>query len=197
LPNLVIKPKQELKTKSFADFNKWRRWLTRNNIKSNGIWLRLYKKDSGVKSITHNEALDEALCFGWIDGQGKKYDYESWLLKFTPRRAKSIWSKRNAERCEQLLILGRMNPAGLIEMNKAKEDGRWGAAYDSPGNMTFPEDFLKKLTKNKKASAFFESLNRANKYSIAWRLQTAKKSETREKRMVQILEMLSKGEKFH
>jgi uncharacterized protein YdeI (YjbR/CyaY-like superfamily) len=166
-------------------------------MKSDGIWLRLYKKDSGVKSITHSEALDEALCFGWIDGQGKKYDDVSWLLKFTSRRAKSVWSKRNAERCEQLIILGRMNAAGQVEMNKAKDDSRWETAYDSPGNMTFPEDFLNKLSKNKKALKFFESLNRTNKYSIAWRLQTANKTETREKRMDQILEMLSKEEKFH
>lgn len=191
------KPKQELKILSFTDFEKWRTWLTKNHVKSNGIWLKLYKKDSDVKSITHSEALDEALCFGWIDGQGKKYDEQSWLLKFTPRRAKSIWSKRNAEQCEQLIILGRMSPAGKMEINKAKEDGRWEAAYESPGNMTFPEDFLNKLNKNKKALAFFKSLSSANKYSIAWRLQTAKKPETREKRMVQILEMLSKEEKFH
>jgi uncharacterized protein YdeI (YjbR/CyaY-like superfamily) len=190
-------PKQEMKVISFTDFKKWRIWLTRNHNKSNSIWLRLYKKDSGVKSITHSEALDEALCFGWIDGQGKKFDEDSWLLKFTPRRAKSIWSKRNAERCEQLIILGRMSPAGKMEINKAKEDGRWESAYDSPGRMTFPEDFLNKLSRDKKALAFFESLNRTNKYSIAWRIQTAKKSETREKRMDQILEMLSKGEKFH
>ncbi len=175
----------------------WAAWLKKNYTASAGVWLRFYKKDSGAVSISHNEALDEALCYGWIDGQLQKYDEQSWLQKFTPRRAKSIWSKRNAERALQLIKLGRMKPAGLNEIEKAKTDGRWERAYDSPAKMTFPDDFLKKLSKNKKALNFFESLNKANKYAIAWRLQTAKKPETRQKRMVQILEMLSQGKKFH
>lgn len=159
--------------------------------------MRFYKKNSGKISITHNEALDEALCYGWIDGQLKKYDDQSWLQKFTPRRAKSIWSKKNAERAEELTKLGKMKPAGLQQINNAKADGRWQRAYTSPADMSFPDDFLKKLSKNKKVQNFFESLNRANKYAIAWRLQTAKNPETKNKRMKQILEMLSNGEKFH
>lgn len=128
---------------------------------------------------------------------GKKYDENSWLLKFTPRRNISIWSKRNVERVETLIKLGKMESAGLKEINEAKADGRWSKAYDSPSNMTFPEDFLKKLSRNKKSLNFFESLDRTNKYSIAWRLQTAKKPETQRKRMEEILGMLSRSEKFH
>ncbi len=175
----------------------WAAWLKKNHAASPGIWMRFYKKDAGAVSITHAEALDEALCYGWIDGQLQKYDEQSWLQKFTPRRAKSIWSKKNAERALQLIKLGRMKPAGLNEIEKAKADGRWERAYDSPAKMTFPDDFLKELSKDKKALNFFESLNKANKYAIAWRLQTAKKPETKEKRMRQILEMLSQGKKFH
>lgn len=159
--------------------------------------MRFYKKNSGIASVTHEEALDEALCFGWIDGQLNKFDDKSWLQKFTPRNDKSIWSKRNADRCEQLIKLGKMKPAGFEEIEAAKANGRWEKAYDSPANMKIPEDFMVKLSKNKKALKFFETLNRTSLYSIAWRLQTAKKPETREKRMTQIIEMLSKGEKFH
>jgi uncharacterized protein YdeI (YjbR/CyaY-like superfamily) len=175
----------------------WADWLKENHAVSSGVWLRFYKRNSGAPSITHNEALDEALCYGWIDGQLQKYDEKSWLQKFTPRRAKSIWSKRNTERALQLIRLGRMKPAGLKEIEIAKTDGRWERAYDSPAKMKIPEDFLKKLSKNKNALKFFETLNRANVYAIAWRLQTAKKPETKQKRMMQILAMLSKEEKFH
>jgi uncharacterized protein YdeI (YjbR/CyaY-like superfamily) len=141
--------------------------------------------------------LDEALCYGWIDGQLNKHDDISWLHKFIPRGAKSIWSKRNTDHTERLIMLGKMKPSGLHEIEKAKADGRWAKAYDSPAEMKASDDFITALSKNKKAKTFFESLNRANKYAIAWRLQTAKKPETREKRMKTILEMLAKGEKFH
>ncbi len=183
--------------KSFKSQKEFGEWLKKNHDKAEGIWLKFYKKDSGFPTITHEEALDEALCFGWIDGQLKKYDDISWLQKFTLRKSKSIWSKRNTERAEELIKLGQMKPAGFDEITKAKEDGRWQKAYDSPANMNIPDDFLKRLSKDKKAFKFFESLNKANKYAVAWRLQTAKKPETREKRMVQIIGMLSKGEKFH
>ena len=182
---------------SFSNIKEWNYWLVKNHLNTAGVWIRFFKKDSDIETITHDEALDEALCFGWIDGQLNKYDDKSWLQKFTPRRAKSIWSKKNAEHAEQLIKLGKMKPAGLSEINKAKEDGRWQKAYDSPANLKIPDDFLKKLSKEKKAYKFFETLNRANLYSISWQLQTAKKPETRKKRMTQIIEMLSKGEKFH
>jgi uncharacterized protein YdeI (YjbR/CyaY-like superfamily) len=150
-----------------------------------------------MATVTYAEALDEALCYGWIDGQLEKYDEKSWLRKFTPRRPKSVWSKRNIEHVNRLVDAGKMKPAGLKEMEAAKADGRWGRAYDSPSAMQVPQDFLAELSKHKKAQIFFETLNKANTYAIAWRLQTAKKPETREKRMKKFIQMLENGEKLH
>jgi uncharacterized protein YdeI (YjbR/CyaY-like superfamily) len=186
-----------VKIVSFASPVEFRRWLDRNHAASDGIWLRFFKKGSGRKSINHAEALDQALCFGWIDGQAKPGDERSWLQKFTPRRAKSGWSRLNTTHVDRLIKTGQMARAGLDAVAAAKADGRWQAAYDSPRNAAPPEDFLKALGKHKKAKAFFETLNRVNVYAIVYRLQTAKKPETREKRMKMILEMLKRGEKFH
>ncbi len=189
--------KGELPVLTFITPAEWRDWLEHERATSKGIWMRFYKKNSGVESLHYAEALDEALCYGWVDGQLKVYDEKSYLQKFTPRRERSIWSKRNIENVKRLKKDGRMKPSGLKEADAAKVDGRWDKAYDSPANMTIPEDFLSELSKDKKAVAFFETLNKVNKYAIAWRLQTAKKPETREKRMISILKMLSRGEKFH
>jgi uncharacterized protein YdeI (YjbR/CyaY-like superfamily) len=186
-----------LKTLRFKSALEFRSWLQRNHTDSGGIWLRIFKKDSAGKSITYAEALDQALCYGWIDGQKQAHDARSWLQKFTPRRGKSGWSKLNTQHVERLIKAGLMAPAGLKVVEAAKADGRWRAAYDSPRNATPPEDFLRALGKDKKAKAFFETLNRANVYSIVYRLQTAKKPETREKRIKMILTMLARGEKFH
>jgi uncharacterized protein YdeI (YjbR/CyaY-like superfamily) len=186
-----------ISTQSFKTPTEWRRWLTKHHAKPEGIWLRFFKKASGVKSITYAEALDEALCFGWIDGQLKNFDTTSWLQKFTPRRSKSIWSKRNREHVARLIKEKRMTAAGLKEVEMAKKDGRWEGAYDSPKNMQVPADFLRELKKDKNAYAFFQTLNKANTYAIAWRLQTAKKPETREKRMQALLQMLGQGKKLH
>ena len=182
---------------SFKTPKEWRRWLARHQAQTEGIWLRFFKKTSEVKSITYAEALDEALCFGWIDGQARKLDADSWLQRFTPRRTKSIWSKRNREHVARLIKEQRMTAAGLTQVEMAKEDGRWEAAYDSPKNMQVPADFLRELKKDKNAYAFFQTLNKANTYAIAWRLQTAKKPETREKRMQAMLHMLGQGRKLH
>jgi uncharacterized protein YdeI (YjbR/CyaY-like superfamily) len=171
-------------------------WLEKNRDNSNGLWLKIFKKDSGKKTINYAEALDVALCYGWIDGQKQAYDEQAWLQKFCPRKAKSILSKINIGHVERLINESRMKPAGLKAVEKAKEDGSWEKAYDSPGKMTIPEDFLKELNKNNKAEAFFMGLNKTNLFSIGFRLQTAKKQETREKRMKEIIEMLAKGEKF-
>ncbi|MCA0236217.1 MAG: YdeI/OmpD-associated family protein [Bacteroidetes bacterium] len=171
-------------------------WLSKNHEDSKGLWLKIFKKNSGEKTITYAEALDIALCYGWIDGQKQSLDEKAWLQKFCPRREKSIWSKINIGHVERLIKEGRMRPAGFKSIEKAKEDGSWEKAYDSPGKMTIPEDFLKELSKNKEAEAFFKGLNKANLFSIGFRLQTAKKQETREKRMKVIIEMLAKGEKF-
>lgn len=172
-------------------------WLAENHDNSNGIWLKIFKKDSGMETISYAEALDVALCYGWIDGQKKSHDEQAWLQKFCPRGAKSIWSKINTGHVERLINEGRMRPAGLKAVENAKANGSWERAYDSSSNIVISEDFLKELSKNKKAEAFFKSLNKTNLFSIAFRLQTAKKTETREKRMKQIIEMLEKGEKFH
>ncbi len=181
---------------SFADQQEWERWLSKNSRHAQGIWLRFYKKKSGIPSVTYEEALDGALCYGWIDGQLKAYDAKSWLRKFTPRRPRSPWSKRNIEHVRRLMKAGRMKTAGLKKAEAARVDGRWDKAYDPGSTMEMPSDFLERLARNRKAKAFFETLNRANTYAIGWRLQTAKRPETRERRMKEILAMLARGERF-
>jgi len=182
---------------SFVSQKQFESWMEENNSLTEGIWVRFYKKNSFVISMNYQEALDVALCYGWIDGQVKKHDELSYIQKFTPRRTKSMWSKRNKEHVMRLLKENRMKLPGLKEVENAKKDGRWERAYDSPGNMTVPEDFILKLSTNKKAFEFFESINKTNKYTIGWRLQTAPSQEIREKRMNEILLMMEKGEKFH
>jgi uncharacterized protein YdeI (YjbR/CyaY-like superfamily) len=188
---------KEMPVISFASLDEWRKWIAENHDKSNGVWLRFFKKDSGEKTVTYSEALEEALCYGWIDGQVNKFDDQSYIQRFTPRRPKSIWSKRNTEKAERLIREGKMKKAGMEQVELAKADGRWQQAYDSSTNMKLPEDFLQELSKNKKAKTFFEGLNKTNQYAIAWRLQTAKKPETREKRLKEILAMMREGKKFH
>lgn len=188
----------ETPIQSFESTKQWKEWLAMNYaISKNGIWLRIFKKDSNEATITYDEALDEALCFGWIDGQKKAYDEKSWLQKFTPRRSKSLWSKRNKTRVVQLIKEKRMQPSGLKEIETAKRDGRWDKAYDSPSQMEIPADFLSILKKDQQAYEFFKTLNKANTYAIAWRLETAKKPETREKRMQILLKMMKKRQKLH
>jgi uncharacterized protein YdeI (YjbR/CyaY-like superfamily) len=183
--------------KPFSSAARWHEWLAKNYAKSNGIWLRIYKKASGKKTVTYAEALDEALCYGWIDGQKNKYDTESFLQKFTPRRPKSIWSKRNRENIARLTKAKRMVAAGQKEVDAAKKDGRWDNAYDAASTMEIPEDFLQELKKNEQAYKFFKTLNRTNVYAIAWRLQTAKKPETRARRLQALLVMMRQGKKLH
>ncbi|RPI04957.1 MAG: bacteriocin-protection protein, YdeI/OmpD-associated family [Ignavibacteriae bacterium] len=182
---------------AFTSSEKWEQWLEKNHDKIQGIWLQFFKKDSGVLSLSYKDALDVALGYGWIDGQLKPCDDKSWLRKFTPRRARSLWSKRNIEHAMRLKRAGRMKPAGLKEVEAAKADGRWKKAYDSSATMELPEDFMERLSKSKKAMTFFKTLNRTNTYTIVWRLQTALNPETREKRMNAILTALEKGRKFH
>ena len=181
----------------FKTAERFETWLKKNHDSSNGLWLKIFKKDSREKTISYAEALDVALCYGWIDGQKQAHDELAWLQKFCLRSAKSIWSKINIGHVERLINEGRMRPAGLKAVEKAKANGSWERAYDSPSKMTIPEDFLKELSKNKKAEAIFMGLNKTNLFSIGFRLQTAKKQDTREKRMKKIIEMLAKGEKFH
>jgi uncharacterized protein YdeI (YjbR/CyaY-like superfamily) len=181
----------------FASQAKWADWLARQHDKSAGVWLKLAKKDSGIPSVTYDEALEIALCYGWIDGQKKSFDEKYFLQKFTPRRPKSIWSKINTGKAERLIASGQMKPAGLKAIEAAKADGRWEQAYTSQKTIFIPKDFEAALNKNKKAKAFFKSLNSANRYSFLFRIETAKKAETRANRIRQFMEMLEKGEKFH
>jgi uncharacterized protein YdeI (YjbR/CyaY-like superfamily) len=182
---------------AFSHSSAFRDWLLKNHDNATGIWLQIFKNISGIESISYAEALDQALCFGWIDGQKKPHDAECWLQKFTPRRARSGWSKKNTEHVERLIKSRQMTASGLKEVNAAKEDGRWNAAYDSFSNAAAPEDFLSALAKNKKAHTFFNTLNKTNLYAIVYRLQTAKKPETKIKRIEAIVAMLERGETFH
>jgi uncharacterized protein YdeI (YjbR/CyaY-like superfamily) len=187
--------KSKLPTLPFATKKKWTDWLAKHHDKSSGVWLKLAKKDSGISSVTYDEALEAALCYGWIDGQKKGFDDKYWLQKFTPRGRKSIWSKINTQKAERLIASGEMKPAGLKAIEAAKQDGRWDAAYASQKNISVPEDFQVALNKNKKAKAFFDTLKSAERYSFLFRIQTAKKAETRAKRILQFVEILERNEK--
>ena len=186
----------ELPTLPFESKNEFAEWLAKNHDKSAGAWLKLAKKDAEILSVTYKEAVNVALCYGWIDGQAKSFDDKYWLVKFTPRRSKSIWSQINTKRVEQLIASGEMKPSGLKAVEAAKQDGRWDAAYASQKNISVPADFQSALSKNEKAKAFFESLTGSKRYSFLFRIETAKKAETRIKRILQFVEMLKKGETF-
>jgi len=188
---------KKMDTLAFPTEKDFRKWLAKNHATSEGIWLRIYKKGSDVETVTYAEALDEALCFGWIDGQRKPMDEDSWLQKFTPRRPRSGWSRVNTEHVERLIKEKKMTAAGMKQVEAAKADGRWDAAYESFSRSTLPDEFMAALAKNKKAKVFFESLNKTNRYAISHRLQTAKREETRQKRIKDIVAMLARGEKFH
>ena len=186
-----------MKPKFFKTPVEFRTWLSKNHDKETEIWVGFWKKASGKVGMDYGQALDEALCFGWIDGLVNKYDEESYAQRFSPRRAKSNWSKVNVGHVERLIKEGKMTEAGLKVIEEAKKDGRWERAYASPANTVIPEDFLKELSKNKKAEEFFEGLNKTNRFYIAYQLQDAKKEETRVRRMKKILEMLERGERFY
>jgi uncharacterized protein YdeI (YjbR/CyaY-like superfamily) len=187
----------DIPTLSFASKKKWADWLARQYAKSPGVWLKLAKKNSGISSVTYDEALDIALCYGWIDGQKKGFDDKYWLQKFTPRGSKSIWSKINTEKAEKLIASGEMKPVGLKAIEAAKADGRWAGAYASQKNISIPEDFQAALDKNKKAKAFFTTLKSSERYSFLFRIHNAKKPETRKKRIQQFVDMLEKDLKIH
>ena len=187
----------ELPTLSFATPHAFSDWLADHHASSRGIWLRLAKKASGTASIMYAEAIDVALAWGWIDGQKQRGDEASWLQKFTPRGAKSVWSKINREKALALIEAGAMQPAGLAEVERAKKDGRGDAAYDPPSRATVPDDLQAALAKNARAAAFFRTLDAKNRYAVLWRVQTAKKVETRQKRIAGLVAMLARGEKVH
>lgn len=183
--------------KLFQSGQDWAAWLHKNHRKSAGLWLRIAKKDSVLQSISYKEALDAALCYGWIDGQKRPESDRAWLQKFLPRSAKSIWSKINREKALALSASGRMQPAGREAIENAKQSDRWEQAYDSPSAATIPDDFQRALDANPRAKAFFEALNRANRYAVLWRIQTVKKPETRARKIEQFIAMLERKEKLH
>jgi uncharacterized protein YdeI (YjbR/CyaY-like superfamily) len=188
------KPSPILGFKAKSDF---REWLDKNHDKSSGIYMRIARKDSGIKSITYAEALDVLLCYGWIDAIKLPENEKCWLQRVLPRRPKSIWSKINREKALAFMENGSMHAAGLAEIERAKADGRWESAYDSPSRATIDPEFQAELDRNPKAKAFFETLSRTNRYAVLWRIQTAKKPETRQARIRTYVAMLEKGEKFH
>lgn len=175
----------------------WAAWLDKNHASSSGVWLQLAKKGADVSSVSYDEAVEVALCFGWIDGQKQAHSDQFWLQKFTPRSDKSIWSKINRDKALALIEAKKMKPAGLEEIERAKLDGRWDAAYDSSSKATVPGDFQSALDGNPRAKAFFETLDSRSRYSVLFRIQTAKKAETRAKRISQFVLMLERHEKIH
>lgn len=180
----------------FADGDAWEAWLIANAA-SKGLWLKIAKKDSGIATVTYDQALDVALCHGWIDGQKRGFDGDYFLQRFTPRRPKGLWSKINIGKVERLIAEGRMRAGGQREVDAAKADGRWDAAYDGARNMETPPELAAALLKNKQARTFFETLDKTNRYAVCWRVQTAKKPETRAKRVETLVAMLARGEKIH
>jgi uncharacterized protein YdeI (YjbR/CyaY-like superfamily) len=188
---------KELPILPFETQQQWADWLEKNHAQSDGVWLLMHKKHTNTPSINYAQALEEALCYGWIDGMSKSIDAATFKQKFTPRRPKSIWSERNTQHIARLTAAGKMKPAGILEVEKAKADGRWEKAYAASKEATIPEDFMAALKKNKKAKAFFDTLNKQNLFAIYFRLQSAKKPETRAKRIAMFIEMFAKGEKFH
>jgi len=183
--------------RTFASKEEFRAWLAEHHAASDGIWVKIAKKGTGVPSVAVTETLDVALCFGWIDGQRKSFDETYFLQKYTPRRARSKWSKRNIGLVEKLIEAGEMRPAGFAEIERAKGDGRWDAAYDSPANMQVPPDLQAELDARPDAAAFFETLNSTNRYSILYRLHDAKRPETRARRLEQFVAMLERGETLY
>ena len=172
-------------------------WLAANHATAGGVWLKMARKATGVPSIDWPQAVDVALCYGWIDGQRGKLDDTYFIQRFTPRRARSRWSKTNRNNVERLIAAGRMQPAGLAEVERAKADGRWDAAYDAPSTATVPDDLQAALDANPPASDFFATLTSQNRYAILYRVQEAKRPETRAKRIAHFVEMLAEGRTLH
>ncbi|HKQ78927.1 MAG TPA: YdeI/OmpD-associated family protein [Blastocatellia bacterium] len=200
MPKEVKSPRNTLTDLPVLPFERpkdWAVWLDKNHATSSGVWLKLAKKASGIKSVTYDEALEVALCYGWIDGQKRSHDETSWLQKFTPRGPRSIWSKINTEKAQALIESGRMKPAGQKAVESARQDGRWDAAYSSQSKAAVPDDLQVELDRNAKAKAFFATLDSRNRYAILHRIHMAKKAETRAKRIENFIRMLEKKEKIY
>jgi uncharacterized protein YdeI (YjbR/CyaY-like superfamily) len=187
----------DLPTHSFQSQQDWDAWLEGHHADARGVWLKIAKKATGVASVSHAQALEVALCYGWIDGQRTRLDDAHFLQKFTPRRARSGWSRVNREKALALITEGRMRPAGLREVERAQADGRWDAAYDPQSAITVPEDLQHELDANPTAQTFFKTLDSRNRYAILYRIQTAKKAETRAARIQKFVAMLARGQKLY
>lgn len=181
----------------FQSLREWEDWLDAHHAQPQGVWLKLAKKGAPAPSVSYADALDAALCYGWIDAQKKSYDDTFWLQKFTPRRPRSVWSKVNTDKVMLLIESGKMTPAGQRKVDAAKQDGRWDAAYDPQSNLTIPDDFQAELDRNPQAKEFFDTLNKVNRYAIYHRIATAKKPETRQTRIDKFIAMLARGEKLY
>ena len=196
-----MKPQSKLSTTLpvhyFERRKDWASWLKENHESSPGVWLQLAKKGSGLPSVSYDEAIEIALCFGWIDGQKRAHSGQFWLQNFTRRSGKSVWSKINKNKALALIKTGKMEPAGLREVDRAKSDGRWDLAYDSASTATVPNDLQSALDGNTRAGNFFATLDRRNRYAILFRIQTARKAETRAKKIAQFVQMLARHEKVH
>ena len=193
----VAKNQSDDPIRLFATQAAWAEWLRKNHRKSSGLWLRLAKKGSGLQSVNYAQALEIALCYGWIDGQKRGESASAWLQRFLPRSAKSIWSRINRDKAVVLIASGRMKIAGLEAVEAAKKDGRWDAAYDSPKAATVPEDFQAALNASRGAREFFQALDGANRYAVLFRIQTVKKAETRTRKIREFVEMLERQERIH
>jgi uncharacterized protein YdeI (YjbR/CyaY-like superfamily) len=192
-----LNKRQDLPVISFADREDWERWLEEHHTSSDGLWLKIAKQGSDIASISYAEALEAALCYGWIDSQKAKFDAEHWLQRFTPRRSGGKWSKANRDKAEELIARGLMKPAGLQEVEWARADGRWDAAYAGQRSMAIPDDLRLALEKNERAREFFATLDSRNRYAILYRIQTARKPETRAQRIEKFITMLSEHEKIY
>lgn len=193
----LTKNKDELPTLFFADRLTFEEWLESHHEVSPGIWLRIAKKHAGFDSVTYEEALEAALCYGWIDSRKETYDERSWLQRFTPRGPRSIWSKVNKDKAERLIAEGRMKLPGFAAIEAAKRNGLWDQAYESQSRASLPEDLASELERNAKAKAFYDSLDKRNQYAILFRVHNAKKPETRAKRIQQFITMLEQGERIY
>ena len=191
------KTSRDLPVVAFSSQQAFEVWLTSQPADCRGLWLKIAKKASGITSISSAEAVDSALCHGWIDGQLDSFDGNYWLIRFTPRQPASKWSEINRARAQELVALGRMRPAGLKEIERAKKDGRWDAAYAAQSTAQVPDDLARSLAKNKKAKAFFETLDSKNRFAILYRIHSAKKPETRAARIEKFVAMLVEGETLY
>jgi uncharacterized protein YdeI (YjbR/CyaY-like superfamily) len=190
-------PADELPILTFDDAAAWEDWLAAEHDRAAGVWLRIAKKDTGIATVGYAEALDVALCFGWIDGQRRAHDATWFLQRFTPRTPRSRWSKINTEHARRLLAAGRMRPTGVAQVEAARADGRWAAAYEGQRSATVPPDLQAALDANPAAAAFFATLRGANRYAVLYRVQDAKRPQTRARRIDRFVAMLARGETLH